>query len=244
MPSTESTIQPPSPQTLIDPEYGYGWLLIGTTPKPLEIEMPELPKQPPASRVKSRVSACPGSLLLASLTSAVPRYTAKPLAMVGQAHRARHPLSSPSSSLRCRARTRCRFPTRQLALRLRHPRLVFRCGHRRAHADKHTIAARPTSLRHLVMIMDSASIDLLDLPDNQTIAVKVSSPDNQVPRPNSLYAVHSHDLTRVPALYQPQRRGVQSVTPNDPQLQQWLELLEGPRPSERSTSRPSGTQAP
>lgn len=41
MPYTENTVQLTSRQILIEPEYGYGWLLIGKTPKPIEIGVPE-----------------------------------------------------------------------------------------------------------------------------------------------------------------------------------------------------------
>jgi hypothetical protein len=41
MPFAESTTQLTSRRILIEPEYGYGWLLVGTTPKPIEIGMSE-----------------------------------------------------------------------------------------------------------------------------------------------------------------------------------------------------------
>jgi len=41
MPFAENTTQLASREILIEPEYGYGWLLIGKTPKPIEIGMPE-----------------------------------------------------------------------------------------------------------------------------------------------------------------------------------------------------------
>lgn len=41
MPFAKNTTQLTSRQILIKPEYGYGWLLVGKTPEPTEIEMPE-----------------------------------------------------------------------------------------------------------------------------------------------------------------------------------------------------------
>jgi len=41
-------------------------------------------------------------------------------------------------------------------------------------------------------------LDRFDLSDEQTIVVKVPSTDHQVPRLDSLCAVHSHDPTHVP----------------------------------------------
>jgi len=47
--------------------------------------------------------------------------------------------------------------------------------------------------------MDSASLDRFDLPDKQTIAVKLPSIDNQVPKLDSLCVAHRHDLYSCPS---------------------------------------------
>lgn len=41
MPFAESAAQLASRQILIEPEYGYGWLLVGRGAEPIEIKMPE-----------------------------------------------------------------------------------------------------------------------------------------------------------------------------------------------------------
>ncbi len=41
MPFAQTIAQHTGREVLIEPEYGYGWLLIGTTPKPIEIGMPQ-----------------------------------------------------------------------------------------------------------------------------------------------------------------------------------------------------------
>jgi hypothetical protein len=46
--------------------------------------------------------------------------------------------------------------------------------------------------------MDCIPLDRFDLPDKQTIAVKIPSTDNQVPRLDFLCAAHSLDRTHVP----------------------------------------------
>ena len=79
-------------------------------------------------------------------------------------------------------------------------------------------AARPTALRHLVVVMDSVPLDLLDLSDKQTIAMQVPSADNQVPRLDSLRAVHSHDLTHAPAPKQPLASEQNCAAPTQPCL--------------------------
>jgi len=160
-------------------------------------------KQPVAFSVESCVSAALALPPLAPPCRAVPPQAAKPLALRPGRPPAQGASSHPIPLLRPRAPHRpSLFQPRQPALRLRHPFLVFPRGHRRTHPDKYAIAARPTALRHLVVVMDSIPLDLFDLPDKQTIAMQVPSADNQVPRLDSLCAVHFHDPTRVPAPYQ------------------------------------------
>ena len=49
------------------------------------------------------------------------------------------------------------------------------------------------------VIMDCIPLDRFDLPDKQTIAVKIPPTDNQAPRLDFLCAAHSHDRAHVPA---------------------------------------------
>jgi len=129
--------------------------------------------------------ACPGLVPLASPSRVLAQQAAKPLAL--------WPGRPPRKALRL---TFSGSP-RRLAKFLRSPRLVFRRSQRGTRPDKHIIAARPTRL--LVVIMDCIPLDRFDLSDEQAIAVKIPSTDNQVPRLDFLCAAHSHDPTHVPA---------------------------------------------
>ena len=174
---------------------------------PLRCQCHSPPKQPVAFRVKSRVSACPGPSRLAFPPRAVSLNAAKPLtSSAGSAPGSSRFLLSihrqlfclPPNNHRRAPRPLLNSPvrqTRQLAIQLRRPRLVFCCGHRRTRPDKHAIAARP-ALRLLIVIVDSIPLDLINFPDKQTIAMKVPSADNQVPRFDSLCAVHCTTVPR------------------------------------------------
>jgi len=101
------------------------------------------------------------------------------------------PRLTPSASLRPRALTRSLFQTRQLAQLFRRSRLVLGRSHGGTRPNKRALAARPRPVPVRLVIMDPVPFDLIDLPDKQTVAVKIPSTDNQVPRFDFLCAAHS-----------------------------------------------------
>ena len=76
------------------------------------------------------------------------------------------------------------------------PLLILRRSQSGAGPDKRSTAARPT--HKLVMIMNCFPLDLLNLPDKQTIAVHIPSTGNQFARREFFCGAHSPDPTHIP----------------------------------------------